>query len=361
MFATILTIITLFCAGYFFFLNYSKRKQQGNKLLMVFVLVAASQQILIGGLKLWSRDELYLGLFLPFGLLYGPAVLFLVNSSKGKATTLKSLLHFLPSLLGTILFGLIGLKQWMLYRYHIESMLFIHLFSFVHFCIYITLIGLKNQLETGADIFMLMKRSGPKAYLLVLMFATLIVEMFIMVSHDKNVLIHEVFVLSFFLTFLSVLSLFYRPSRHRAVQTKRKKRAIHRSVSVTVVADRTDRLPVRSSSDKRERLYRQRLQQFIDTKAYLDTELNKEKFCQQLGIPVNNISPFLKKEFGKGYNAFINHLRVKYAAAQLKNTALRTTVDDLSFVCGFNSRASFYRSFQSEFGCTPSQFCKTIA
>lgn len=356
MFVTTLTIITLFCAGYFFLLNFSKRKEGYNRSLMLFLVVATCQQILICGLKVWSRDELYLGLSLPFGLLFGPAILFLVNSLKRYPTGPKFIGHFAPFLASITLFGSMGLKQWMLFRYHIESILLMHLLSLLHFSVYMTYIILKNQMETDEDLFKLIKRYGIKAYISLSLIGLLIIEIFIMISHNKHVLVHELFVLSFFLAFLLILSLLYRQAP--VDQGKLEGQDVNNCFPEVLLDVQMAPPPISSSVYKRECLYRQRLQQFINSKAYLDTELNKEKFCHQLGIPLNNISPFLKKEFGKGFNAFINHLRVNYAATQLKNAELQTTVDDLSFVCGFNSRASFYRSFHSEFGCTPLQFLK---
>lgn len=357
MFITTLTIITLFCVGYFLILNFSKGREQCNKSLVVFLFVAACHQIIICSLKVWSRDELYFGLSLPFGLLFGPAILFLSNRLEDYPSGRKIFLHFTPFIISVILFGTIGLKQWLFYRY-VEIMLLTHLLSFVHFSVYMTYLSLKKQLKTGESIFRLMHRYGTKAYLSIFLVFLLIVEILLMTTYYRHVVIHEIFVLTFFLTFLMILSLIYRSDLNLAAKEKSDE-----DVSFTfceeVVKSEINSLPM-SSLDKRERLYRQRLKQFIDTKGYLDTELNKEKFCHQLGIPLNNISPFLKKEYGKGFNAFINYLRVNYAAAQLKNTEIRTTVDHLSFVCGFNSRASFYRSFHSEFGCTPLQFCKNV-
>ncbi|MGE8427064.1 MAG: helix-turn-helix domain-containing protein [Sphingobacterium sp.] len=328
---------------------------------MIFLVIGACHQMLICGLKIWSADELYLVLCLPFGLLFGPAILLLVSSLKSKNIGWQFIFHFIPFVSSLLLFGIVKLKWWILDGFDVDDILLVHLMSFVHFSGYLTYVGLKNQQETGVDPFRLMKRYGVKVYFPIVFIFLLIVEILIMIGHYRNVIIHEVFVLSFFITFLSSLFIFYFTYLRQSEGTDSEELTLNIAVSDALLCKIENIDSNLTSLDKREQLYRRQLEQFIHTKAYLDTELNKEKFSHQLGIPLNNISPFLKKEFGRGFNAFINHLRVNYAAKQLKNTELQTTVDHLSFVCGFNSRASFYRSFQAEFGCTPLQFCKTAS
>ncbi|WP_400261973.1 helix-turn-helix domain-containing protein [Sphingobacterium sp. SG20118] len=57
---------------------------------------------------------------------------------------------------------------------------------------------------------------------------------------------------------------------------------------------------------------------------------------------------------------FINQLRLVYASRLLSQEEFVYTIDDLSFICGFNSRASFYRNFITEFGCSPHQYRTTV-
>lgn len=115
-------------------------------------------------------------------------------------------------------------------------------------------------------------------------------------------------------------------------------------------------MPVYPIMAEQEAVYRTKVEQFIQSLAYLVCELNKKKFSAQLDIPLPHVAPFLKHEFGRGFNGFINQLRLNYAAKQLKGEELIYTIEDLSVICGFSSRASFYRNFQSEFGCSPHQF-----
>ena len=109
-----------------------------------------------------------------------------------------------------------------------------------------------------------------------------------------------------------------------------------------------------------EFLYRQKVELFILAKGYLDIDLNREQFCKQLDIKKNDLGPFLKKSYKTNFNGFINQLRLVYASRLLSQEEFVYTIDDLSFICGFNSRASFYRNFITEFGCSPHQYRTTV-
>ncbi|MCC2597858.1 helix-turn-helix domain-containing protein [Sphingobacterium sp. FBM7-1] len=102
--------------------------------------------------------------------------------------------------------------------------------------------------------------------------------------------------------------------------------------------------------------YRLEVENFIASRAYLDADLNKNNFCERINIPQGHVSPFLKQAYDKSFNGFINELRLAYATKELNRKEFVYTIDDLSFICGFRSRASFYRNFTAAFGCSPHQY-----
>lgn len=102
--------------------------------------------------------------------------------------------------------------------------------------------------------------------------------------------------------------------------------------------------------------YKLEIEKFVGSREYLAVDLNKDMFSERVNIPMAHISPFLRQVYGKGFNGFINELRVAYAAKELKREDLAYTMDDLGFICGFRSRASFYRNFIATFGCSPLQY-----
>lgn len=102
--------------------------------------------------------------------------------------------------------------------------------------------------------------------------------------------------------------------------------------------------------------YNVKIIEFVNSLGYLDSELTKEKFSSDLGIPIRHVSQFLKYEYGESYTSFINQLRMAYAEKKLKDRVMDHTIEDLASICGFSSRASFYRNFQAIHGCSPHKF-----
>lgn len=138
--------------------------------------------------------------------------------------------------------------------------------------------------------------------------------------------------------------------------------AFHRRGDDTVTAVDSDveiDVPVRDELVVSKDLilaYKIEIQRFIGSRAYLAVDLTKDIFSERVNIPKAHISPFLREAYGKGFNAFINELRVTYASKELKRKDLAYTMEELSFICGFRSRASFYRNFIAVFGCSPLQY-----
>lgn len=107
---------------------------------------------------------------------------------------------------------------------------------------------------------------------------------------------------------------------------------------------------------EQEKFYVNKINLFIQSLSYLKQDLNKEQFCTDFGIPEEYVLPLLKKEYGKGFNDFLNHLRLEYAVKLLDNQKQTLNIDELAFNCGFKSRATFYRNFKNTYNCTPHQY-----
>lgn len=327
--------------------------------ILVFLLLGIFHQASLFIVNYLSSDELYFVLSLPLGLLYGPAILLLIDGLRGDFNLKKSIIHFIPFVFGFLFFLVFGTKRSIFFHFEVEYSLLVHVVTLIHFCCYLSYIGFRDNMKATDYILVVLKKNSYKVYITCVLFAILIIELFVMVELRDRAEIHELFVQTFYLTFFSIVAKLYLISSRfpYAVDGKNAIRLPEQEFGAVIV-DCEVEFHRMAKLRKRELLYKRRLERFIEDRVYLDVELNKEKFCKQIGIPMNDLSPFLKKEYGKGFNGFINQLRVNYAAKQLESSKPISTVDDLGFVCGFNSRSSFYRSFQFEFGCTPIQYCK---
>ena len=65
--------------------------------------------------------------------------------------------------------------------------------------------------------------------------------------------------------------------------------------------------------------------------------------------------------FNKNFNEFINHYRVEACKAKiLAGETIHLSLLGIAFECGFNSKATFNRTFKKLTGSTPSQFSKSV-
>jgi len=92
-------------------------------------------------------------------------------------------------------------------------------------------------------------------------------------------------------------------------------------------------------------------------KLYLDPTLTVNKLSEKLDINPRIISAVLNRELKKGFSEFVNEYRineVKVKMLQPENSHI--TIAGIAFESGFNSVATFQRTFKSAENITPKQF-----
>lgn len=89
---------------------------------------------------------------------------------------------------------------------------------------------------------------------------------------------------------------------------------------------------------------------------FLNPKLTREEILRATGVSKNSLVPILRKYAQcSNFNDYINRLRLEYAIKKIKaNTSL--TIDAIAEASGFNSRSTFYRTFQNVYGMTPTQY-----
>ncbi|PRY47026.1 AraC family transcriptional regulator [Spirosoma oryzae] len=102
----------------------------------------------------------------------------------------------------------------------------------------------------------------------------------------------------------------------------------------------------------------QQLQQAMQQdELYLDADLSVERVGKHLGVAPKLISATLNQHLGKSFNTFINEYRVAAVQAKLLDpSSQNSTILGVAFACGFNSQATFQRSFRGVTGLTPKQY-----
>jgi AraC-like DNA-binding protein len=94
-----------------------------------------------------------------------------------------------------------------------------------------------------------------------------------------------------------------------------------------------------------------------ETKPYLDAELTLNQLAQQLSLPASLVSQTINSSLGKNFNDFINEYRVQEICARLKMGEHKSkTLLGVGLDSGFNSKATFNRSFKKVTGITPKEW-----
>ncbi|OJJ17973.1 hypothetical protein BKI52_29390 [marine bacterium AO1-C] len=109
--------------------------------------------------------------------------------------------------------------------------------------------------------------------------------------------------------------------------------------------------------------YAQMLQKAMQQdQLYLDATLNLNALAKHLDIPAKHISHTLNQHVGKNLNDFVNEFRIEEVKQKLIDPKFaHLTILGIAFEAGFNSKASFQRTFKKLVQCSPSEYKKQRA
>lgn len=95
---------------------------------------------------------------------------------------------------------------------------------------------------------------------------------------------------------------------------------------------------------------------------HLDPELNLNLLSQKTGIPAHGISQVINRQFNKNFFDLVNSYRVEELKIKLiDDNFTHLKIEELAYMCGFNSKAAFQRSFKKHTGLTPTEYRKLEA
>lgn len=93
----------------------------------------------------------------------------------------------------------------------------------------------------------------------------------------------------------------------------------------------------------------------IETELFLDHNLTLHKVAELTLVDKNKLNDYFKKSKSSSFKQYINRLKVEYAINVIREREKNITVEELTVVCGFNTRLSFYRAFVYFYGFAPSE------
>jgi AraC-like DNA-binding protein len=97
-------------------------------------------------------------------------------------------------------------------------------------------------------------------------------------------------------------------------------------------------------------------------KLYLQSDLILPMLAEQIGIPQKTISAVLNQHMHKSFNEFVNAYRVEaFKEKILQPETDHLTIAGIALECGFNSQATFQRTFRELTGKSPSEYRKDVS
>jgi AraC-like DNA-binding protein len=97
------------------------------------------------------------------------------------------------------------------------------------------------------------------------------------------------------------------------------------------------------------------LKKFMEAKKpYLATDLTLPTLAKQFGLPQRYLSRLIKQCGGKNFNRFVNEYRVKAVIEMMEDPAFNNfSILGIAYEAGFNSKSSFYSTFNEIMGVPP--------
>jgi len=113
------------------------------------------------------------------------------------------------------------------------------------------------------------------------------------------------------------------------------------------------------SPEKKDEYLENIMEALEKDKIYRDEKLSLGRLSDILSIPSHHLSQVINEKLQKNFNDLINTYRIEEAKEKLlESEKERTTILEIAFDVGFNSKTVFNRAFKRYTGMTPSQFRK---
>lgn len=97
-------------------------------------------------------------------------------------------------------------------------------------------------------------------------------------------------------------------------------------------------------------------QHMVEARPYLHSNLTVAQLARQLQVPPRKLSQAINQGCGQSFFEFVCGYRIEEAKRLLADTANDTTILDVMYTAGFNSKSVFNTAFKRATGMTPSQY-----
>lgn len=308
-------------------------------------------------LALYFRGNHAYGAYLyrasPFGFLYGPILYFIYKTSRDRKLGEQDFLHFLPffiSLLGyfALIFSDRFRDQFLLtyYQIHYISMCV----SWLAYALWVLSSRIKKESKSTESLRIMISNALVSMLLCLSVFLMSIVYRYIYAEQFIKPDITACFIAVFMIISLILIFCYY--TRFRIV--------VAPSVEVPAIRslDTQQNPSYKSSflSDQELSTYADKIIAYLQPEKFLNADLTQERLSKELKISKHDVSQVFNRSFNASFSKYINNMRIEYACTLLQSEDFNDNIDELIEQCGFNSKASFYRNFNSIKGCSPLEY-----
>ena len=96
-------------------------------------------------------------------------------------------------------------------------------------------------------------------------------------------------------------------------------------------------------------------------KLFFNPNLTLNIVSEKTAIPQKTISFVLNQHLLKSFNEFINEYRIEAFKEKIQESDMhQLTIAGVASTCGFNSQATFQRTFKQNVGMSPSEFLNSV-
>jgi len=115
-----------------------------------------------------------------------------------------------------------------------------------------------------------------------------------------------------------------------------------------------DVIPEEVLQQKHQAIRKAIMTELIETRLFLDPCFNLDQLSSLICFSKADLVEFFKESASSTFKQYMNRLKVEYAILVIAENEENYTVEELSLLCGFNTRLSFYRAFMHVYGFPPS-------
>ncbi|MBL1408103.1 helix-turn-helix domain-containing protein [Sphingobacterium faecale] len=299
----------------------------------------------------------YVSTAAPFGLTFGPFLFWIYRILEDRRVVAKQIfLHFIPFLIGAVAYITFLCSPVLRTDYAVAYYISLYsamCLSWASYPIFVLISSQKNA-KLNLGVF--------KYAMIVLLVLTSFMLPYVWTTYNEGVkeepLMTGIIVIGAMLSGVSLIY-WYMLGRYRGGVSVLSVGTLSMSKEEQREIDLLEEVIVKQPNNV-VLAHKDKIDNYLRQEKYFDVDFKLEQMAQELNIAKSVISQYFTQVYSDGFVKTINAWRIEKACEMLASDELSIGMEDLAFSCGFNSRASFYRNFNLEKGCSPTVYRERV-